>query len=555
MSLKRKLECARFDDEYEVKKTKFNELLFTNDYIQHVFSFLDQDFIFRTCLLISKQFREQSINTPVALCIRRNEHLERIRNLTHPLNITELKIDKNVHYDVLEWIFHHPPKHLKKLSIDKSDYTADGKPVGDDYVEKLCGIPALSTLISLHIGEPEITNQGCSFIANCEHFQNLTELSVDTSLISDFAYCYDKGVEEIVTSKYMSNLTILCFEHFYKLRKIDGILSSPLFLNVKILELSYCWLEKLDFPQVMPLLEDLNVMGYVFKSSDLVALTQTRNLTRLNLSQSELDDEGCKILSENQYLSKVTDLDLENTEFTAKGLNYILSSPYFKQLKCLNLMSFVDNEGFKILAESENMKNLTKLELGYETYGNEISWYGLSYIFNSDNLPNLKSLNFQCLNLRDNNFASMLVKSSIRKNLTSLEMYECELDLSIIQHVAQLDGLRELFIATEHIAVDMPCAAECIASSSHMSNLTSLTLRCNITDSDCLHMANSIYLKQLTTLDLSSKRIGNVGCEYFANSPNFPNLTTLVLPRRNNVGLEMIQNSPYFRNLKRFNIY
>ena len=206
--------------------------------------------------------------------------------------MTGLKVAQmaDVLFDVLEWIHHHPPKHLKKLRIMVN---FSGKTFGDEYVKKLCGIPALSTLTSLRLGRSEMTNQGCSFIANCEHFQNLTELSVDTTK------CDENGVEEIVRSKYMSNLTSLRFYH-NKIRKIDGILSCPLFLRVKKLNLSHCLIERLIFPQVMPLLENLNVKSNRFKPNDVVALTQTRNLTRLKMDCG-LDDDGCKIISENQY--------------------------------------------------------------------------------------------------------------------------------------------------------------------------------------------------------------------------------------------------------------
>ena len=533
------------DGNDEVKKIKFNELLFTNDYIRHILSFLDKYIIFRTCSLISKQFREQTINTPVTLHIKKKEHLERITNLTNPLHITELIMGLHVMFNVLEWVFNQPPKYLKKLSIGSTYGISSGKTIGDEHVERLCGIPAFSTLTSLHIGYNIMTDKGCSFISNCEYFKNLTELSVRQSK------CNEEGVELIVRSKYMNKLTSLCFSR-NNFSTIEGILSSPLFLHVKKLDLSNCSIEKLIFPQMMPLLDDLKLIGNNFKSNELVALTQTRNLTRLNLSHSYLDDDGCKIMSENQYLSKLTDLDMCYVEITTKGLKYIVSSPYFKQLVRLNLQNTsVDDEGCKILAESENMRNLTSLKLGNDE--DNITLDGLSNIFNSNNLCNLQILLLKGLDLNDVNFGTMLSMSSFRKNLTSFTLSYCDLDLFGLQNVAQLDRLKELKIV-HYKTMENVC--ECIASSSHMSNLTSLTLSCEITDNGCLHLANSIYLSQLTILELYSNQIGNDGCEYFAHCPNFPNLTTFDLldNKMDSIGLKMIQNSPYFQNLKHFNV-
>jgi len=386
MSLKRKFECGGDesqvgDDDHEYKKKKFNE-----------------------CSLISKQFREQAINTPVAIYIRRNEHLERIRNLTMPLNITELNLmhvtsNLTVFYDVLDWIFHQPPKHLQKLCTGIIGFLFSVLTIQDEYVEKLCSIPALSTLTSLNLPYYTMTKKGCSFIANCGYFQNLTELSVNV----------EKGLS-------------------------DGFLSSPLVLHVKKLDLSYCSIKNLIFPQLMPLLEDLNLEGNDLESNDLVALTQTRNLTRLDLSYNvNWDDEQCKTISENQYLTKLTDLELNFVDITPKGLKYIVTSPYFKQLKCLHMNYFLDKEGCKILAESENMRNLTSLTLGKEL-DEFLTLDGLSDIFNSNNLSNLQSLFLKGLNLIDSNFGVMLATSSFRKNLKSLKLVYCDLDILGVQY-------------------------------------------------------------------------------------------------------------------------
>ena len=252
------------------------------------------------------------------------------------------------------------------------------------------------------------------------------------------------------------------------------------------------------------------------------------------------------------YLSKLTDLDLECAKITFKGLKYIVSSPYFKHLKCLNLTcASFDNEGCKILAESENMRNLTSLKLVNSEKG-LVDMDGLVALCKSDNMSSLQSLILKRLPLVANNIGDTLITSTFGKNLKSLTFIDCVLDTLSVKSIAQLDGLRHLNITNYHEPIEKVC--ECIASSSHMSNLTSLTLSCRIRDNDCLHLANSIYLTQLTTLDLSSNFIGEEGCKYFATSPNFPNLTTFDLTYNTMgiVGLKMIRNSPYFKNLNKF---
>ena len=557
MSLKRKYDyydqyCNEDEDDYEYKKIKFNELLFTNDYIRLILSFLDRNFIFRTCSLISKQFREQAINTPVVLYIEKKENLDRIRNLPNPLNITELNTVNKVIDDVLDWIFHHPLKHLKKLRIKRLFWGS----MEDEHVERLCSMPALSTLTLLHLEPISMTNKGCSFIANCEYFQNLTEFSLRNSK------CNEKGAELIVRSKYMSKLTSLSFRR-NNFRTIEGVLSSPLFLQVKKLDLSDCSIKKLIFPQVMPLLEDLDLSLNKFGTNNVVtALTRTRNLTKLNLYDVELDRDGLKHMVENHYLSKLTDLDVDHVAVTSDMLEYIVSSQYFKQLKFLNLEStLIGNDGCIVLAENENMRNLTSLTLGSRYYACFITLNGLCHIFHSRNMSNLQVLSLKGLNLVDKtenfdfsmgkHFGDMLVKSSFGKNLKSVKLIECHLKMVDVQSIAQLDGLTKLNI-THYNPIDTVC--ECIASSSHMSNLTSLTLSCKVKDSGCVALANSIYLTQLATLNLSFNEIGNDGCEYIVNSPNFPNLTSLDMTgnnKMNHIALKMIQHSPHFKNLKR----
>ena len=235
----------------------------------------------------------------------------------------------------------------------------------------------------------------------------------------------------------------------------------------------------------------------------------------------------------------------------------MVSSPYFNNLKCLNLEdNSIDDEGCKILAESENMRNLTSLKLSVKHLRN-VTLDGLSYVFSSTHLSNLQSLflkgfDLKGLELNDNKFGDMLMKSSFRNNLKSVTLSYCDVDTLNLHHIAQLDQLRKLKIVHYHTIASV---CECIASSPHMSNLTSLKLVCGVTDSDCLHLADSVYLTQLTTLNVSSNQIGLDGCEYFANSPNFPNLTILELGdnKKDHEGLKMIRDSPYFQHLKPFN--
>ena len=133
-----------------------------------------------------------------------------------------------------------------------------------------------------------------------------------------------------------------------------------------------------------------------------------------------------KVMSENQYLSNLIDLDLSCARISNMGLNHIVSSPHFTQLKyqCLSIEDiYIDDNGCKILAESENVRNVTSLKLSVKHVGH-VTLDGLSYIFNSNNLCNiqllvLKGSKLKGLDSNDNSFGDLLMKSSFRNNLKS----------------------------------------------------------------------------------------------------------------------------------------
>src|SRR3989338_7663527 len=155
--------------------------------------------------------------------------------------------------------------------------------------------------------------------------------------------------------------------------------------------------------------------------------------------------------------------------------------------------------------------------------------------------------------------------SSIDFNLTSIDWVNdetCYEGLKWISNCPQMINLTELTLGSyssfgnrKNLVGDDGCQ---LLNSPYLKNLTSLDLTSqNIGNKGCRFIANALNLSKLTTLTLSSNPFDKEGIKELANSPNMSNITSLALMDSNsgNEGCQAIITSPYLSKLKKLHLY
>ena len=132
----------------------------------------------------------------------------------------------------------------------------------------------------------------------------------------------------------------------------------------------------------------------------------------LNLSGKKIGDKGIEILLTQNFLKKVTQLDLRYNKISEKGAKRMAQSTAFGKLQSLELKhNYLLDNGASALAQSEGFPNLGKLSLGW----NEIRDAGALAFANTKTLPKLKKLDLR------GNYLSDETKNTLKKDLAHLK--------------------------------------------------------------------------------------------------------------------------------------
>jgi uncharacterized protein (TIGR02996 family) len=131
---------------------------------------------------------------------------------------------------------------------------------------------------------------------------------------------------------------------------------------------------------------------YQFGDEGVRALTTSsrlENLTKLDLSRTEMTNEGARVLSESVHFAKLTELLLYSNRISDEGVRALANSTYLANLTELNLdYNRISDEGARAIAESVYLENLTELDLRENRIGDE----GAKALASSSNLGALKKL-------------------------------------------------------------------------------------------------------------------------------------------------------------------
>ncbi|MFQ5449261.1 MAG: hypothetical protein ACE5E9_01460 [Nitrospinaceae bacterium] len=137
-----------------------------------------------------------------------------------------------------------------------------------------------------------------------------------------------------------------------------------------------------------------------------------RNGKFLNLSGKKIGDEGMKHLVGQEWLKKVTKLELRYNKITEQGVRMLAASPSLPNLKTLILRhNFLGDSGAIILAQSKSFPNLVELQLGW----NEIRDAGALAFAETKTFPKLQKLDLR------GNFLADKTKNELKSSLGNLK--------------------------------------------------------------------------------------------------------------------------------------
>ena len=132
----------------------------------------------------------------------------------------------------------------------------------------------------------------------------------------------------------------------------------------------------------------------------------------LNLSGKKIGDKGVEILLTQDFLKKVTKLDLRYNKISEKGAKRMAQSKVFGKLQSLELKhNYLLDNGSVALAQSEGFPNLERLSLGW----NEIRDAGALAFAKTKTFPRLKKLDLR------GNFLADETKNTLKKDLAHLK--------------------------------------------------------------------------------------------------------------------------------------
>ncbi len=275
--------------------------------------------------------------------------------------------------------------------------------------------------------------------------------------------------------------------------------------------------------------------------SELISFLQSnRFITSVHLDDISIGCEGAKALADSD-LKNLTELYLVYSRIGDEGAKALANGTLTNLTKLSLLDSNISEEGVEALAKSENLKNLTVLNLGNRgVYGpacinptkNNIGPKGAKALADGS-LTNLVKLNLSRNNISDEGIEA-LAKSGNVKNLTNLDLSDNNIGPEGAKALADgsLTNLVELDLSENNISDE---GIEALAKGESLKNLTSLHLNCNsIGNKGAKALAKSEKLKNLTDLNLDTNGIGSEGAKALA-SGSLTSLTKLCL-FRNNIG-------------------
>ena len=182
---------------------------------------------------------------------------------------------------------------------------------------------------------------------------------------------------------------------------LPGLLTTALLLGLPVTGVQAQFFEQKD-------VFDQSELNYekIFKEG------LSANGKTLKLSGKKIGDKGVEVLLTQDFLKKVTKLDLRYNKISEKGAKLIAASKAFGKLQSLELKhNYLLDNGALALAQSDGFPKLEKLSLGW----NEIRDAGALAFAKTKTFPKLKKLDLR------GNFLANETKDILKKDLAHLK--------------------------------------------------------------------------------------------------------------------------------------
>jgi len=224
---------------------------------------------------------------------------------------------------------------LSNLTIlDLSNNFDKGSPLPELFMT-VCNSNYLSKIREVSFSSYPLGTFTCQALANGPMSKSLTDIDLSVCNIGD------EGLKCIVSSTGLVNLTRLSIQNNNLTSKgCKYLAQSTSITNLKTLELNLNTIEDegvahiCSSPNFKHLLSlDMMTCGLTTDVCEFLAGSKYLNLQLLNLSENDIGDEGVEILAKSSNMTSLLKLELSFTGITMKGCEFIVSSPYLKQLE------------------------------------------------------------------------------------------------------------------------------------------------------------------------------------------------------------------------------
>ncbi|KAG2382989.1 hypothetical protein C9374_004956 [Naegleria lovaniensis] len=375
-----------------------------------ILNYLDSKFLVLNCMTVSKQFQKACLRVQLKLRIilpKKPRHVivRQLASSPYMKNLTELTNDRISKYE------HYHASSIRPLL--SSTYLTNLKSLSLQGVKlsnlmDLLTHPStrtLSNLTQLNLRCNQLTESDIAKLANCSHFKNLSTLMLGYNDLKS------NSVKYLAESRYMKQLTHLNLKY----NSIDNagisfVAQSSNLVNLQVLNLAFNkfgneGLRTFVHSKNMTNMTRLDMRSTIIDIEGLRSLltvgsSTAHKLSSLKFSRITIDDssqisliEELPNLTSLEMLGTITQLWNDNIIFQLFGLkqNHLStlaisrasltnqdvkilmnSSDALSGISTLNLSNNeIGSDGFKYIATSLNMHNLTNLDLSSNAIGPE----------------------------------------------------------------------------------------------------------------------------------------------------------------------------------------
>jgi uncharacterized protein (TIGR02996 family) len=263
----------------------------------------------------------------------------------------------------------------------------------------------------------------------------------------------------------------------------------------------------------------------------LLASPHLKRLTALNLSGNSIEGPAIQALLQANLVARLRRLDLsDNYTLGDRGTRMLVNSEQAAGLEVLRLgRTNLTPGGLQDVFASHSLRRLVVLDVSTPTYNplrNTDPARVLGNVRHSPFLPRLISLDLSDW-VREQSFAALLpvLRATRLSALYLRRLWLTNADAQRLADLAQLSSLTTLDLSSSRLGQG---GATALAESPHLANLTSLDLGFNaIRDKGAKALASSPYLQHLRVLILRRNGIGGPGVTALVRSSNMDNLRWL----------------------------